>query len=140
MTDNEIIKSMQCVIGNDVNCSECTYQKKLPFPSCRRMCAKNALDLINRQKAENERLEKELMKCKLEKEMLYQTVEEIKSEAIKEFAERLKARGALFDSDDVDYVEDEGHLLGNTLVKLYVSEKTINNLVKEMTEVNENDR
>lgn len=50
MTDNEIIKAMQCVIGNDVSCSECEYQKALPFPSCRRMCAKNALDLINRQK------------------------------------------------------------------------------------------
>lgn len=54
MTDNEIIKAMQCVIGNDVSCSECEYQKALPFPSCRRMCAKNALDLINRQKAKIE--------------------------------------------------------------------------------------
>lgn len=59
MTDNEIIKAMQCVIGNDVSCSECAYQKALPFPSCRRMCAKNALDLIKRQKAEIERLKKE---------------------------------------------------------------------------------
>lgn len=56
MTDNEIIKAMQCVIGNGVSCSECEYQKALPFPSCRRMCAKNALDLINRQAAEIERL------------------------------------------------------------------------------------
>lgn len=61
MTDNEIIKSMQCVIGNDVNCSECTYQKVLPFPSCRKMCAKNAIDLINRQQAEIERLQDELI-------------------------------------------------------------------------------
>ena len=71
MTDNEIIKSMQCVIGNGVNCSECAYQKTLPFPSCTRMCAKNALDLIKRQTAKTESLEKELMKCKLEKELLY---------------------------------------------------------------------
>lgn len=71
MTDNEIIKSMECVIGNEMLCSECTYQKVLPFPSCRMMCAKNALDLINRQKAKIESLEKELMKCKLEKELLY---------------------------------------------------------------------
>ena len=59
MTDNEIIKAMQCVMGNDVSCSECEYQKALPFPSCRRMCAENALDLINRQRAEIERLKKE---------------------------------------------------------------------------------
>lgn len=57
MTDNEIIKYMQCVIGNDVNCSECAYQKVLPFPSCRMMCAKNALDLINRQKERIKELE-----------------------------------------------------------------------------------
>ena len=61
MTDNEIIKSMQCVIGKEMLCSECTYQKVLPFPSCRMMCAKNALDLINRQKAEIERLQDKLI-------------------------------------------------------------------------------
>ena len=77
MTDNEIIKFMQCVIGNDANCSECAYQKILPFPSCRRTCAKDALDLINRQKAEIERLEKDFMKCKLEKEMIHQVATEI---------------------------------------------------------------
>ena len=60
MTDNEIIKAMQCVIGNDAKCSECTYQKALPFPSCRMMCAKNALDLINRQKAKIENIKKNL--------------------------------------------------------------------------------
>ena len=49
MTDNEIIKAMECLIGNEFICSECIYQKSLSFPSCRRMCAKNALDLINRQ-------------------------------------------------------------------------------------------
>ena len=130
MTDNEIIKSMQCVIGNEMLCSECTYQKVLPFPSCRMMCAKNALDLINRQKAENERLEKELMKCKLEKEMLYQNVEEIKSEAIKKFAERFAKALSEFDMSSVglpDY--DRGYKDCMTAI-----EDTINSLVK-MTEV-----
>lgn len=42
-----------------------------------------------RQKDEIERVKKELMKCKLEKEMLHQTVEEIKAEAIKEFASKV---------------------------------------------------
>ncbi|MDD6988752.1 hypothetical protein [Ruminococcus sp.] len=83
MTDNEIIKSMQCVIGNDANCSECTYQKVLPFPSCRMMCAKNALNLINRQQAEIERY---LHSIKL----LENDVATAKSEAIKWFAEKLK--------------------------------------------------
>lgn len=60
MTDEQIIKAMQCVIGNDVRCSECEYQKVLPFPSCRNMCAKNALDLINRQKARIKELEERI--------------------------------------------------------------------------------
>ena len=50
----------------------------------------SALDLINRQKAKIESLEKELMKCKLEKELLYNVSVEKQNIAIKEFAERLK--------------------------------------------------
>ena len=90
MTDNEIIKAMQCVIGNDVKCSECTYQKVLPFPSCRMMCAKNALDLINRQNAEIERY---LHSIKL----LENDVATAKSEAIKEFSRKLKKECHLTD-------------------------------------------
>ena len=93
MTDNEIIKAMQCVIGNDVNCSECTYQKVLPFPSCRRKCAKNALDLINRQKAEIESLKHR----KIELQIRNQELQHEKSEAIKEFC---KKRG-------IEYVEND---------------------------------
>ena len=137
MTDNEIIKYMQCVIGNEVNCSECEYQKALPFPSCRRMCAKNALDLITRQQAEIERL-KECPKCVYEYDgevMEYcvqgacpnfKTVEQIKSEAVKEFAERLKEKS--FQS------------FGNYGITRDVVEVCdIDNLIKEMTEVNENE-
>lgn len=115
--DNEIIKSMQCVIGNGVNCSECAYQKTLPFPSCTRMCAKNALDLINRQKAKIESLEKELMKCKLEKELLYNVSVEKQNIAIKEFEKRLKEKLQW----DVEF--------DNKLV----FESDIDNIVKEMT-------
>ena len=129
MTDNEIIKFMQCVVGNDANCSECEYQKVLPFPSCRMMCAKNALDLINRQKAEIERLEKEIKdkerayndefcsrkewqtKCR----ELLKEKQITKSEAIKEFAEKLKKR----------------FYLSAVLCVVYVY--YIDNLVKEMT-------
>lgn len=106
MTDEQIIKAMQCVIGNDVSCSGCEYQKILPFPRCRRMCAENALDLIKRQKAEIKRLKKELELAtadkviaetheKSAKEMFVDITQQIKtakSEAIREFAERLCKR------------------------------------------------
>ena len=116
MTDDEIIKYMQCVIGNEVSCSECTYQKVLPFPSCRMMCTKNALDLINRQKAENERLKAQHREICIGMKVL-------KNKAIKEFAKRLK--------DKLQWdVEFDNKL---------VFESDIDNLVKEMTEVNENE-
>lgn len=123
MTDNEIIKAMQCVIGNDVKCSECTYQKVLPFPSCRRKCAKNALDLINRQKAENESLKVDLAKCSIRLDNLYKTADEIKSEAIKEFAKRLKA-----------YAKELQ--IGDNISWLVLGVGRVDQLVKEMTEVN----
>ena len=122
MTDNEIIKAMQCVIGKDVNCSECTYQKVLPFPSCRRMCAKNALDLINRQKAENDSLKVDLAKCSIRLDNLYKTADEIKSEAIKEFAKRLIEKCY------------EGFRETDEMLSPYVTDDDIDDLVKEMTE------
>ena len=141
LTDEQIIKAMQCVIGNGVSCSECEYQKALPFPSCRRMCAKNALDLISRYKAENERLEDENYTLKNKIEIRDNLIEQLgsdidvkyntiytmreklknsKSEAIKEFAERLKKHNFVdnlsLDGKETVYVDD------------------IDNLVKEMTE------
>ena len=152
MTDNEIIKSMECVIGNEMLCSECTYQKVLPFPSCRMMCAKNALDLINRQKdkikefderniiyrgtvewqaKEINRQNAEIERLNIESETLatqlkgaYEQIHKLnmeKSEAIKEFAERLKEKLQW----DVEF--------DNKLV----FESDVDSLVKEMTEVQE---
>ena len=103
MTDNEIIKFMQCVMGNDANCSECRYQKVLPFPSCRMMCAKNALDLINRQKAEIKKLNMDNKEINIlinmqeknirEQQVIIDTLrilnKSVASEAIKEFAEKI---------------------------------------------------
>ena len=125
MTDNEIIKALECCPLDDIG-------------GCRKI---DALDLINRQKAENERLEKELMKCKLEKEMLYQTVEEIKSEAIKEFAEELEY---FVLNEDIEVVEPkckdyESYINGANQFRHQIK-NGINNLVKEMTEIATNQR
>ena len=144
MTDEQIIKAMRCVIGNGVNCSECEYQKALPFPSCRRMCAKNALDLINRQKAEKERLEDENYTLKNKIEIRDNLIEQLgsdidikyntiytmreklknsKSEAIKEFVERVKRT-----SIGLEIGDDKKFKM------TVVSTAAIDNLVKEMTE------
>ena len=123
-TEEQIIKAMQCVIGNGVSCSECEYHKALPFPSCRRMCAEQALDLINRRAAETERLALELDISKaLHKEAVaernfycHQMIrfesmfKTAKSNAIKEFAERVKKGlgfGHFIRAEDIDNLVTE---------------------------------
>lgn len=52
MTDNEIIKTLECLCGGGDSCTECAYHKKYRFDECRKQVAKDALDLINRQQVE----------------------------------------------------------------------------------------
>ena len=82
MNDNEIIKALECCAGEHACNNEC--------PGNKVDCAleKYALDLINRQKAEIERLNKANERFAKEFDSYYAIV---KSNAIKEFAERLKA-------------------------------------------------
>lgn len=54
MTDNEIIKALECCNYNNYKCDNCPYIYK----AC--TVYKDAIDLINRQKAEIERLKSEL--------------------------------------------------------------------------------
>lgn len=53
MTDNEIIKALECC-DNDKQCTECPMNDSYPF--CDDVIGGIALDLINRQKAENSNL------------------------------------------------------------------------------------
>lgn len=79
MTDNEIIKALECCSSTSIlDCADC------PYWGTRRSCGvkqmkKDALNLINRQKAEIE----ELQKYKHDYYVL-------KAKAVKEFAKRLK--------------------------------------------------
>ena len=138
MTDNEIIKAMNYCCGNIEKDGECKedmcYQAALPEDRdgdirwCRQWLMKDALDLINRQKAEIERLYRIIADkdysfaevtsaLRLAKELL----ETEKSEAIKEFAERLKKYA----------VVNEASLDGEEIIDV----DDIDNIVKEMTEV-----
>ena len=89
--------------------------------NCIHWYCQNVLDLINRQKAENESLKVDLAKCSIRLDNLYKTADEIKSEAIKEFAERLKNCFAI-SGDYLDIIN------------------IIDNILKEMTEVETNQR
>ena len=145
MTDNEIIKALEGMTYGGHSCMHCKYgttksEDRCGLQGCK--IGRDALDLINRQKAEIERLTNAYKQCAWERDTFQaevdglrehlsipngeededwytmpqlKTPKETKTEAIKEFAERLK---------DIYAVHDGLHIV-------------IDNLVKEMTEVSE---
>lgn len=125
LTDEEIIRRLErCVKRGNRN-----YDTDI------------VLDLINRQKAEIERLKKELTEYKLRLKMSECTVDETKSEAIKEFAEELEY---FVLNEDIEVVEPkckdyESYINGANQFRHQIK-NGINNRVKEMTEVETNQR
>ena len=114
-TDEEIIKALECCkmpVGSGA-CNNCPfdYQRKKRLTgsdkSCTTLMFDYALALINRLKAEIERLQKE-NHCFADIGKMYS---EVKAEAIREFAERLKKYSECYS---------------------YVTPRDIDNLVKEM--------
>ena len=125
MIDNDIIKALECCIKS-ANAGECLTLKcpLLGDYGCaisgdEEKLYEYALDLINRQKAEVERLKEILMNgCKLSRCI---NKGFIRAEAYKEFAERLKA-----------------HLLLNIGERIsVVSADDVEKLLKELTEKND---
>ena len=123
MTDNEIIKTMKgCACTPD--CNWCAYfdPKQEYSEKCYKRRNRDFDNLINRQKAEIERLNKRIKEQKhalfeqqsytadLQKQILT-----AKFEAVKEFVNRLKEKK-----------------LQSTMDKRIISMETIDNLVKEM--------
>ena len=114
MTDNKIIRLLGHIVA--------LYTKDVTTICGRPVVALlgDALDLINRQKAENDSLKVDIAKCSIRLDNLYKTADEIKSEAIKEFAKRLK--------DNYCFTDRWGKIIPIS---------TVDNLVKEMTGVSE---
>ena len=141
MTDNDIIKALECCKGEDIPCADCPY---IDFGQCQTYVASDALRLINRLKTEIEKLEgkkenlesiqeispeaKHFVDTKADKviSLLNEAIKsqkQIKAEAIKEFAENVK----------------KNHLaIFNTIYSHTHFCEMIDNLVKEMTEDNDN--
>lgn len=92
MTDNEIIKALECC-GRE-SCLSCPYRDG----KCHQgnPMIRDARDLINRQQAEIERLQKA---HRLNLLIQLDIAEKIKSEAIKEFAERFKRIAGIYQKD-----------------------------------------
>lgn len=113
MTDNEIIKALELCLAEKITkqtCGKCPYHQfgKL----CKVERSKDALDLINRQKAEIERL-KEGIKFERERvDNIPNLLQQSKSEAVREFAERVNqlTTSYWFDNinkEHIDYIVKE---------------------------------
>ena len=89
MTDNDIIKALECCGCDNYQCDNCPYAYK----TC--TVYKDSIDLINHQKAEIEKwkaLAENGASAIDTNNRLVQKFAEIKTEAIKEFGKRLKSR------------------------------------------------
>ena len=135
MTEEQIINSVKCCAKQISNCSQCSYRFNEDDEfDCEEALGRDTLDLINRQAAEIENLkqiidenDKEILKLQKRivfwREDLNYQPEKIKSEAIKNFAERLKRTSIGLEIGD-----------DKKLKMTVVSTVAIDNLVKEMTE------
>ena len=120
-TDEEIKSSLE-VIATTRNCNECKIRNcKWGTCNCSQITANAALDLINRQKAEIEKLKGSTIVSNI---MESQRIKrEAKAEAYKEFAEGLKEK--LGDC----YIVSDGEYCGFDCGDIH---RTITNLLKEM--------
>lgn len=139
-TDDEIVRALECCVECDTFGGECI--EDCPFKEvddCTFVLRRETLDLIKRQQAEIERLQrhnKEYGFCNLLGNCLvysknlkdYNDMRKgLKSEAIKEFAERLTNRI----SDSIERSIDSPDGNNYFITDVYTN---IDNLVKEMTE------
>jgi hypothetical protein len=119
MTENEIIKALECC--NSTERGHCL--NKCPYynysANCTQSMINDALDFINRQKAEIERLRKAIKVQDIMIEQQDYKLKQAKSEAIKEFAELVK----------MEFYKEFDELIPSIMAD------RIDNLVKEMTEV-----
>lgn len=118
MTDNEIIKALECCTGYD--CENCKALKYCDYMHPGAL-ARASLNLINRQKEEIEKLKQEndffhktiTENAQRALEVAVEEIEKAKSEAIKEFAERLKEKFGIADcivtvnNNDIDELIEE---------------------------------
>ena len=118
MTDSEIIKALECCKSMVSSCEECPMH--IEGAICHEYeLNKKALTLINRQKAEIELWQNEYKRACAERDAHICTSNVMKSEAVKEFAERLE--------------EYSYESMGNYGSRhMDVSVKDIDNIVKEM--------
>lgn len=141
-TDEEVIKALECCAKPYCNNNNCPlHENTINTKDCITKLSENALALINRQRAEIERLHSEVKEntetiaflkdqavgwsidfCNLKAKL-----DTTKSEAVKEFEERLK-------NDSCKIIECNG--ITERVVSYQISPEGVDKIVKELTNEN----
>ena len=126
MTDEQIVKALECLKYGGHSCVDCKHkihkgEQRCGLKPCN--IARNAVDLIKRQQAEIDRLKSMDLQIEVSKKL----EKEIKTEAIREFAERLT--DIIVDSIERSLDNPNGN--NYCITDVYTC---IDNLVAEMTE------
>ena len=121
ITDEEIKSSLE-VIATTRNCNECKIRNcKWGTCNCSQITANAALDLINRQEAEIEKLKGSTIVSNI---MESQRIKrEAKAEAYKEFAERLNEEAQIADCFDSYNMVVGTHFIDNLLKEMVGEEE-----------------
>ena len=121
ITDEEIKSSLE-VIATTRNCNECKIRNcKWGTCNCSQITANAALDLINRQEAEIEKLKGSTIVSNI---MESQRIKrEAKAEAYKEFAERLNEKAQIADCFDSYNMVVGTHFIDNLLKEMVGEEE-----------------
>ena len=125
MTDNKIIKTLECCSVEGMECSQCP-NKDIGI-GCITLTLTNALDLIKRQEAELEDLREIVFMDRSE------AIKNLKTEARKEFAEKIKEKNGNDFLRSWYEGADECYEFNQEAFEMF-----IDNLLKEMER--ENDR
>lgn len=146
LTDAEVKKALECCVGDNdgKNCFDCPLWE---IDDCQEQLLLDALDLINRLQAENERLKSDVsvsrdaymsMKDRYEYEKekvekakqkcidIGKALKNAKTEAYKEFAERLKTEFSQYQREYRNVLNDEG------ACAMIIAKKGVDNLLKEL--------
>ena len=122
MGDNEIVKALECCLETSgVNCGKCPYCDNCVTDENTSLMMTDALDLINRLKAEIERLQKAV-----EDKGGLILIETAKSEAYREFADKVK-----MEAENATCVYEPDRPQADNMV-YHISNIRLNKILKEL--------
>ena len=124
MTDNEIIKALECCNGWDGRCLNCPLNRE--GTNCKEKLKSYTLDLTNRQKAEIEKWKRDANLTNFViGENIQWHIDKAKSEARKEFAAKLTDRICESIERSLDNPDGDNYYITDVYKDIY-------NLVKEI--------